>query len=231
MTRRERLERRAERLQGWADKRTTEAHAVLAADRERYAGDVAFSTQPGHIPERERYLRRTEQQFESLDKAESMASRAAGIEEQLARSIYSDDVDAVEQLAARIERLEAERDRWKRYNAAARKGDPDAAECLDEKQRAEVVSLARIGYLGDKGTLPGYVLSNLGAEIRRNSQRLERLKRENAARDAGERGRGRSMLARFSSSCADCGEPIEKGSPIIYYRLTKEATHAECPSV
>ena len=120
MTYRDRREARADRLRGWAGKREQRAEAVFRAG-EQFSGDHAFNSQPGHIPLRARLIAREDRAFESLGKAESMRSRADGIEGQLEKSIYDDDPDAVEQLRERIARLEAERDAAKARNAAYRK--------------------------------------------------------------------------------------------------------------
>lgn len=109
MTYRERRERRAERLRGWAVARQREAGATLDHIHRTYGGDVAFNTQPGHIPERARVIAREDRAFASLRKADGMESRAAGIESQLEHAIYSDDPDAIERLRERIADLEAER--------------------------------------------------------------------------------------------------------------------------
>lgn len=163
MTYRERREGKAERLQGWAEKRQTRAAEVLSSKPEM-RHDWAFITQPGHIPERARMIARDERAFESLAKAREMASRAAGIESQLAESIYSDDPDALEALEARIARLEAQRDGIKAANAAYRKA-----------HRAELAGMSP--YQRDQA-LPhqGYELTNLSGNIKRNRDRLEGLR-------------------------------------------------------
>lgn len=232
-TRRERLEARAERRRDWAASR--EAKSEAAHERARSIMDTIPLGQPilvGHHSERRhrRDLERIESNahafVEHARMAEEHESKAAGIEAQLAGAIYSDDVDAVERLEARIVELEAERDRWKRYNASCKRGTPDETE-LDERQRETVETIRRhVPYqLGRNGEI-GY--TNLSANIRRNRERLEQIKRDMAARESGDRGRGRAMLARFSSSCDDCGATIEKGSPITYYRTTREAICASC---
>lgn len=185
-TYRERREARAERLQEWADKRAAKA-AELERRNEPYRGDIAFATQPGHIPERARVIARTEKAWEHSQKARSMASRAAGIEAQLATSIYSDDPDAIEALRARIAGLEAERDRIKSYNTSCRKaaksGGVGDLSLLDDRQRAEILSLAKVcSYqVGAGGAFPGYHLSNLSGNIKRNRDRLAELERKAAA--------------------------------------------------
>ena len=162
MTYRERREARAGRLNEWAGKREQRAEAVFK-DREQYRGDHAFNFQPGHIPERARLIAREDRAFRSLDKAESMRSRADGIESQLAPSIYDDDPDAVGQLRARIARLEAERDDAKAVNAAYRK-----------EHKAELAGMGR--WERDQAMpYPGYHFTNLSGNLSRQRARLARL--------------------------------------------------------
>ncbi len=112
-----------------------------------------------------------------------MARRADGIEAAADRAIYSDDPDAIDQLEVRIAALEAERDRWKAYNAACRKAKQSTAEALallDATQRAELASTAKVaGYmLGKYGQAPAYHVTNLTGNIARNRKRLAALQRE-----------------------------------------------------
>lgn len=177
MTYRERRERRAERLREWAAKREVRA-AETFASHEVYRGDVAFNTQPGHIPQRARVIAQTERAVQSLRKADSMVSRADNIEAQLAGAIYSDDPNAVPALEERLARLEAERDRIKAYNASCRKGSPDLS-LLDERQQRDLASALRFSadFMGRRGgQFPPYHLANLNGNIKRNRDRLERLR-------------------------------------------------------
>lgn len=144
---------------------------------------------------RDRIDRTMERGVEHARKAEDMRSRAEGIEAQLERSIYDDDPDAVERLEERLAVLEAERERFKAYNAscrkAARTGGTGDLSLLTESERAEVASLARVaGYqLGPGGALPSYKLSNLSGNIKRNRDRLAalqaRVERAQASSEAG----------------------------------------------
>ena len=77
-TYRERREARADRLRGWAAKRETDA-ATTFKQGERYRGDHAFNTQPGHIPERARLVKREDRAFESMGKADDMDAKATEI--------------------------------------------------------------------------------------------------------------------------------------------------------
>ena len=165
MTYRERREARAERLQEWAGKREERAEAVFKAG-EPYANDLAFNTQPGHIPFRARLIAREDRAHESMAKAASMRSRAGGIEGQLATSIYDDDPDAIEQLRARIARLEAERDAAKAANAAYRK-----------EHKAELAKLSPYGR-NQAMPYPSYHFQNLSGNLSRQRARLARLERE-----------------------------------------------------
>lgn len=105
--------------------------------------------------------------------------RRDDIEDQLAGAIYSDDPDAVEQLRARIAKLEAERDRIKAFNASCRKGQPDES-LLDERQRRGLESVRRHSAysLSKGGGMPAYALSNLSGNISRQKKRLEALERK-----------------------------------------------------
>lgn len=169
MTYRERRERKAERLREWAANREQAATATLDRIHDAYSGDVAFNTQPGHIPVRARVIAQQDRAFDSLRKAEGMESHAGGIESQLGASIYDDDPDAIEQLTARIAALEADRERYKRFNASARKGAPDWTLLTDDEGR-RVRDYVR--FFGGKTAYP---LANLGGNIARNRERLARL--------------------------------------------------------
>lgn len=237
MTRRERLERRAERRRQWAESR--EATGDAARERHHEIADRIPFGQPilvGHHSERAARAdqRRLEQlrgkAVENWSMAKRHEERAENLERQLRTSIYSDDVDAVERLRGKVERLEQRRDRIKAYNASCRRGAPDL-ELLSEREREEIASLQRFAHAREAdGRFPAYALSNLGAEIRRNRQRLEQIQRDAERRERGDRGPGRPMLSRYAGTCADCGGDIERGSAILWYRVTREAVHAECPA-
>lgn len=169
MTYRERREARAERLRGWADTRVQRANQQLESHPEM-RHDWAFITQPGHIPERARMIRADDRAHESLNKAASMRGRADGIEDQLASSIYDDDPDAIEQLKARIAKLEAQRDADKATNARYRR-----------EHKAELAAMTSAYQRGQAVPFPSYHFQNLSGNINRNKQRLARLE----ARAAG----------------------------------------------
>lgn len=188
-TTRERKAARVERLRGWADGREAKAEAAFAgADR---IADMIPMGQPilvGHHSEgrHRRDLDRIDRGMRAgIDhgrKAERMAEKATNIERAAAAAIYSDDPDAVEQLEAKLAGLEAERARWKAYNAACRKAKGCTAEALallDARQRADIASTARTcsSFMGRYGQAPSYHVSNLSGNISRLRARLANLKR------------------------------------------------------
>jgi hypothetical protein len=187
-TRRERLENKLAKREEWAAGRRGKASA-LRSQNDRFRGDWAFNTQPGHIPERARAIARDEKSFEHLAVAEHHEEKAAGLAAQLDTAIFSDDSDAVESLQARIAEREAERGRYKAYNAtckaAAKRGEHhgDLA-LLSEAQRGHLLSLMKVcAYqVRPGGAFPAYVLSNLGANIRRDQERLKEVRRQAALR-------------------------------------------------
>ena len=184
MTYRERKEARAERLQEWAAKR--ESKAAAGWERADSMASVIPFGQPilvGHHSEgRDRRYRARigatmDRALEDQRKAESMASRAAGIESQLASSIYSDDPDAVEALEARIAKLEAEREQIKAHNKAKRNACTHPANCDCRSRFPRDCSCK-------DHPLPSYVLTNLSGNIKRNRDRLEVIKRQQARQEA-----------------------------------------------
>jgi Domain of unknown function (DUF3560) len=124
MTYRERREAKAERLREWADKR--EAKAESAYRTSKATADMIPFGQPilaGHHSQRsderrrDRMGRQMSASVEHSHKAESFKSRADNIEAAADHAIYSDDPDAVEKLAAKLAKLEAQRENAKQRNA------------------------------------------------------------------------------------------------------------------
>ena len=182
-TRRERLERKLEKREDWAgkaseraSKRFNAAHAI--------ADGIPFG-QPilvGHHSEKHaradaaRIDNNMRKGCEENNLATHHRSRAAGLARQLDNSIFSDDDNAIAALEARIAEREAERDRCKLINKEIRKGagwesrlDPP----LIESEKTSLIQNARIW--GVQG-YPAYVLTNLGACIRKDRERIEEIK-------------------------------------------------------
>ncbi len=98
----------------------------------------------------------------------------------------SDDPDAIEKLKARVERLEKSRDFVKKANAEFRKvkGDVDKMTSIseDEKEIYRMGGQINGRYTAgdtswDKGFFRGFELTSIGAEIRRNKERLKSLEK------------------------------------------------------
>lgn len=207
MTRRERLERKAERRREWAEKREAKA-AALYKQNEPYRGDWAFATQPGYIPERARANRRDQKAFEHQGVAKHHRSRAAGLEDALERSIYSDDTDAIERLEERIAEQQAERDARKKANAAWRKAGKPGLNDTEEDRAGwakvgeaigpELTAKAMRGLAhqgrGDSGSWAPFSwakpfnLTNVGASIRKDRERLEALRLQVVEREVRKAG-------------------------------------------
>ena len=205
-TYRERRERRAARREEWAEGREAKAGREFAQVKQ--TADAIPLGQPilvGHHSEKrarrdQKKIRRgVRRGLDHQKMAKRHRSRAAGIRDQLDRSIYSDDHDAAERLRERIAEREAERDRMKAINrVAARVGRAhgfkrrtglwahnmtdertDEVRAVLGKVCKEVEATAKevrdlVSAFQHSGTLgyPGYVLSNLGANIRRDRGRL-----------------------------------------------------------
>ncbi len=93
------------------------------------------------------------------------------------RAISSDDPQAIEKLAAKLEACQKQQEYMKSVNAYYRKfgtmrGFPD----LSEEQADKMDATVRSGYSWEKVPFAPYYLSNNNTEIRRLKQRLESLK-------------------------------------------------------
>lgn len=183
MTRRERKEARIERRMQWAASRDAKseagwnkAQAIAAYIPPGQPILVGHHSEDRHRRDLERIDSGMRQSVESAKMAEHHRAAAAGIEAQLESTIFSDDHDAAEQLQARIDERQASVDRMKAYNASCRKGKPDLS-LLNEKEKQDILTIARVcSYqLGKHGEFPGYALSNLGACIRKDKERLAKL--------------------------------------------------------
>ncbi len=215
-TRRERLEAKIEKRAEWAAGRREKA-AALTSYTDKFRGDWAFNTQPGHIPERARVIRATEKSFDHVQMAQHHDSKAAGLADQLERSVFSDDADAIDQLRARIAANEEQRDRMKAINAQIRKGPgwqarlEAAGVTLTEGERKELILVAQHQpYYCDKATgapiFPPYALTNLGARIRTDKERITDIERRQARTAKAEANGGATIDGPVGP---DCGALVE----------------------
>lgn len=184
MTRRERLERKAERRAEWADKARARSAAAFGAAHD--LGDRIPLGQPilvGHHSEG-RARRDAARIGASMDRAveahklaEHHASKGRGLEAQLARTIYDDDPDAIERLEARIAEREAEAAKATAINKAWRKGGAEAVRAVagDKIADAAAKTMGQCPWLRTP-------LSTTGtrASIRADRERIERIRAQRA---------------------------------------------------
>ena len=208
MTRRERLERRAERRDEWAHKADIRSGAAFERGHQATAGIPPG--QPiliGHHSEK-RHRRALARQdaglrngFEEKDKASHHRSKASGLRHQLATTIYSDDPDAVEALRAKVEKLETQRERARKVNAAWRKAKkPDADDAEGWQKVAAILGVdlatlteARKNQAADflpRGPYPPYVLQNLGSRIKAAKERIRTIEYRQQKADQAEAAGG-----------------------------------------
>jgi hypothetical protein len=109
------------------------------------------------------------------DLAKHHQSKAAGLAVALDKTIFSDDSDAPEALAERIAANEAKRDRMKEINALYRKGDAVGLAALGLYLESLQAKL-KDAYSWMQKPHPSYELTNLGARIRTDKERLEQIK-------------------------------------------------------
>lgn len=151
----------------------------------------------GHHSER-RHRRTLDRSWNALGRAveagklaERHESKAAGIEAQLDRSIFSDDGDAIDKIKERIAANEAKREEMKKINLLYRKADVAGLAALKIDYEALKTKLAAAGsYWGSAPYLP-YSLTNLGARIRDDKKRLGEVayrQKKQAAAEASENG-------------------------------------------
>jgi hypothetical protein len=108
--------------------------------------------------------------IEESEKAKYYEQRAKSVESNTA--IFSDDPNATERLAEKIERLEKRQELMKAANKLVRKDDYDGLLEMGftEKQVTDLLTPSRFG--GGVG-FPSYAITNNGANIRRLKERLE----------------------------------------------------------
>ncbi len=210
MTRRERLEARADKRDDWAASRITKRNTAFSAGdlREEKSG-IPFG-QPvlvGHHSER-RHRRALERADAAISRgvehhkmAEHHSSAAEGIRRQLDHSIFSDDENAIEALEAKAAKLDEKAEFANRLNASWRrcmknnKGDIDRAAAdvaalykLSDRTRDELAADAkRFSCSAKRGPMSA---THERAEARRCRLRIEEIKAQQARQAAVEAAGG-----------------------------------------
>ena len=184
MTRRDRIEHRLAKRQDWAQKAEAKSEQRFTAVHE-LADSIPFG-QPilvGHHSEG-RARRDAERIFTGMGKAVELhnlsqhhSQKADGLAHQLDRSIFTDDTNAVGALEARIAQREAKAERMTAVNKAWRKSKGDIASFARLAEIPEILARTIAETIADRYSFydqphPGWELSNLRANIRRDKERL-----------------------------------------------------------
>lgn len=199
MTRRERLERRAELRREWAVKREAKAEASFARAHEIGShipmGQpilVGHHSEKGHRADIARIDGAMRAGCESSSMAAHHESKAAGIEQQLARNVFSDDEDAIEQLTAKIAKAEELQEAMKTANKIIRQKPKN--EVTEDKlaaladlglKESRALELFTPDFCGRVG-FPSYAITNNGANIRRMQERVKAIAATNTRKQAAE---------------------------------------------
>ncbi len=207
MTTRERLERRAERRREWADSRERKS-AQAYQDSHAATNGIPFG-QPilvGHHSERKhrnaikRAQNAATRSYEHANMAKHHANKAAGIENQLARSVYSDDDNAIEALQARIDKREGERAQNNAINKIIRRkpkneSTPEKVAMLETMglHSLTIAKLFEPDMCGQIG-IPSYVNQNLSGNISRDRKRIEQIKARTARQKEAEASEAGIMI-------------------------------------
>lgn len=207
MTHREKQQRRAERLRGWADGRQAKAEAeyeqfqllldVIPPGQPILVGHHSEAGHRAHLARLDRAIGRS---VEHDAKARDMRSRADNIEAAARSAIYNDDPDALDALREKLRGLEARREAMKGRNAAYRKA-----------HRAELAGMHP--FHRDRAMPhPSYELQNLGGTISRTRKRIAELSTPETPR---------VIVAKYAGECSECGRRIEKGESIRWFPRTR----------
>ena len=196
MTTREKLERKLEKRKEWAGKASEKCSAEFETAR-KITENIPFG-QPilvGHHSER-MHRRDIERSASHMDKgcaeyrkAEYHEEKARGLQDQLDRTIFSDDEDAVERLQERIDERKATQERYKAANKIIR-GKSTAAE--------KIAALVNLGF-GEENArerveknlpIPAYALTNNNGEIHRLEARIKEITARKARQAEAENAGG-----------------------------------------
>ena len=194
MTTREKLERKAARRNEWAESHREASNAAFASARET-ASNIPLG-QPilvGHHSERrmrglyDGIARKMDAGVESAKIADLHASKAAGIQQQLDRCIFSDDPDAVDALQVRVAELEEKQEKMKAANKICRNTKTTEAEKSEALRELfhrisdeSIREMLHPTYSCEKPGFPAYALANNSGNIARLKKRIVEVERRNA---------------------------------------------------
>ncbi|MCL4557459.1 MAG: hypothetical protein M1491_02290 [Deltaproteobacteria bacterium] len=73
-----RADRKADKYEQWAKKRRDKAHAVIEHNKP-FTTDIAFCTQPGYLPFRERILKQERKAYQNIEIAKEFEDKASSL--------------------------------------------------------------------------------------------------------------------------------------------------------
>lgn len=173
---RERMEEAAEKAQARSDSAFGKSHQIGGMIPMGQPILVGHHSERRHRKDLERIDNSMRKGVEQAELAEELTRRAANLG---ASGISADDPDAITKLQSKLEGMESNRELMKRVNRQFRKGGVDAVEDISEGLRQRLKEQAES--TGMKAPFESWQLSNLGANIRRVKERIERLAVEREA--------------------------------------------------
>jgi len=198
MTRRERLERKVEKREEWAEKRDVEGHNGY--ERANEAAKPFENGQPILIGHHSEKMMRAAQKrvdtnmracIENHNMAEHHRDKAVGLQNQLDHSIFSDDPDAVERLEEKISEMESRQAFMTAVNKICRNKKRDDAEKMEQivamgAREEDAKTILHPEYHWQSVGFESFELSNNNANIRRCKDRLATIKASKALQDRAE---------------------------------------------
>ena len=177
---RQRMLEKAAKSRGEAERAHQRARQTLEAIPPGQPILVGHHSERRHRRDLERIDRGFQKAHEAEKRAEELERRAAAVG---TGGISADDPDAIDKLTEKLAKMEKKRTRMKEINKAFRKsikaGD-DGWAVVQEMMGAENAERLQkySGYTGDRVPFPKYSLQNLGANIRRGKERIEKLEKD-----------------------------------------------------
>jgi len=193
-TRRERLENKVQRRLEWAakaDKRAKDRYSAAGAIADGIPlGQpvlIGHHSEKRHRRDRERITSNMIKCGEETKKAEYHQEMANGLARQLKKTIFSDDLDAIEALEARIAKNEAKAEENKKINSAWRKHGADGLRSLglSETVVAKVAETIRLCPWLKKPLNTGYLRTRIRSDKERIKAIKDRISRIEDAEESG----------------------------------------------
>ena len=197
VTKREKLERKLEKREEWAEKAREKCSEEFETAR-KITENIPFG-QPilvGHHSEK-KHRRDIERSASHMDKgcaeyrkAEYHEEKARGLSRMLDNTIFSDDEDAIERLTEKLGDRRALQEGYKRINKIIR-SKITPAEKVKEIMLVGIVGEENATEMVERGYgIPAYAMQNNNGEIRRLEQRIKEITARKARQAEAEQAGG-----------------------------------------